>query len=735
MICQFKRLIYPRSLSAGEDGYRIALYQPCEKILDSAGKPVSEVKAVGYCLPTSDSLRYNLKGRWSRNTKHGVQFEVESFEEIISPTRQGILTYLASGQIKGIGPKTAEKIYDAFGQDTLNILDEHPEKLLSIPGISENKLKRICESYLASRGARNVVAFLAPYGITPNRAVKLYQQYGDQTMDIVRHHPYRLCEMVGIGFRTADKIAMSMGFDSLSTERVDEGLLYTLTEAETRGHLCMDRRVFLRQCLKLLDTEGLTEDMAAARATWLLHDGRIIIYQGRVYRLAASQAEKKVANHIRLLLQSRVKELSPSLTSDLEALEQVYSLSLNAEQREAVIASLSNPITIITGGPGTGKTLIQKMILELYRRKNPCGKIVCCAPTGRAARRMEESTGTPASTIHKALGLLAEEDGGYTEPQLLDADLVLVDEASMMDIYLAGHLLQAVPNGSRLILIGDADQLPSVGPGAVLSELIACGEIPVVRLTRIYRQSSGSRIAVNAKLIRSGNLSLEYGDDFQFFESSDLTASANLLEKLYLQETGCFGVDNVALLTPFRQKTETGVNALNERLREIVNPPAAFKPEASFGKHRFRLGDKVMQIKNYEDVSNGDIGRITAVHRDGTDCSVTVDFGDGRIMEYEGNDLEMLDLAYASTIHKSQGAEYQSVLVSLQCAHAVMLVRPLLYTAVTRAKKRVILVGERRALCIAIKRTDTEQRGTMLAARIAEQMNDVREEVRHGHLA
>ena len=239
MICQFKRLIYPRSLSAGEDGYRIALYQPCEKILDSAGKPVSEVKAVGYCLPTSDSLRYNLKGRWSRNTKHGVQFEVESFEEIISPTRQGILTYLASGQIKGIGPKTAEKIYDAFGQDTLNILDEHPEKLLSIPGISENKLKRICESYLASRGARNVVAFLAPYGITPNRAVKLYQQYGDQTMDIVRHHPYRLCEMVGIGFRTADKIAMSMGFDPLSTERVDEGLLYTLTEAETRGHLWM----------------------------------------------------------------------------------------------------------------------------------------------------------------------------------------------------------------------------------------------------------------------------------------------------------------------------------------------------------------------------------------------------------------------------------------------------------------------------------------------------------------
>ena len=237
MICQFKRLIYPRSLSVGDASYMIALYKPCEKLYDSAGNQVAEVKAVGYCLPTADNLRYNLKGQWSRNSRHGIQFEVETFEEIITPTKEGILAYLTSGQIKGIGPKTAEKIFDAFGQDTLTVLDENPEKLLSISGISENKLKKICESYLASRGARDVVAFLAPHGVTPNRAVKLYRQYGDQTMDIVRNHPYRLCEMVGIGFRTADKIAMSMGFDKLSTERVDEGLLYTLMDAETKGHL------------------------------------------------------------------------------------------------------------------------------------------------------------------------------------------------------------------------------------------------------------------------------------------------------------------------------------------------------------------------------------------------------------------------------------------------------------------------------------------------------------------
>ena len=553
-------------------------------------------------------------------------------------------------------------------------------------------------------------------------------------MDIVRNHPYRLCEMVGIGFRTADKIAMSMGFDKLSTERVDEGLLYTLMDAETKGHLCMEKRDFIRQSLKILDTDGLTEEMGAARASWLLHDGRLASYNGRVYRAATAQAEKKVSDRIRVLLQSGKTRLGASLIPELDILETRLHLTLNAEQKNAVITALSNPISVITGGPGTGKTLTQKMILELYRQNHPHGRIVCCAPTGRAARRMEESTGMPAATIHKALGLLAGDDGTYCEPEMLDADLVLVDEVSMMDIYLAGHLLRSIPKGCQLVLIGDADQLPSVGPGAVLSELISCGEIPVVRLTKIYRQSYGSRIAINAKLIRNGNLSLEYGDDFQFFESTDLSASADLIEKLYLREVGSCGVDNVALLSPYRQKTETGVNALNERLREKVNPAAASKREAVFGKRKFRLGDKVMQIKNYEDVNNGDIGYITNIRHDGSDVTVTVEF-DGRIMDYEGNDLEMLDLAYASTIHKSQGSEYQSVIINLQCAHAVMLVRPLIYTAITRAKQRVILVGERRALCIAIKRTDTEQRGTMLAARIAEQMNDVREESFNGYMA
>lgn len=718
LLCQFKRLIYPRSIPAGNSSYMIAVYKPCEAIQDSLGNLLSEFKAVGYCLPTAENLRYNMKGHWSRSAKHGVQFEVDTYDEVIAPTKAGIIAYLTSGQIKGIGPKTAEKIYSLFGTNTLQILDSDPERLLEVPGISSAKLKKISDSYLASRGARDLVAFLAPHGITPNRAVKLYRQYGDDTMNIVRNHPYQLCEMAGIGFRTADKIAMSMGFDKLSPERVDEGLLFTLTESETRGNLCMEKHDFIRQSLKLLETAELSEQMAAARAARLLHDRKIVTYHGWVYRPRAEETERRLAERIFSLQTNYRYRDAEVLESEIEGIEAKLRLSLNEEQRTAVATAVREPLTIITGGPGTGKTLTERALLALYRTRHPTGRVVCCAPTGRAARRMEESTGMPATTIHRALGLLAGEDGNYCEPEALEADLVLVDEVSMMDIYLAEHLLRAIPRGCQLVFIGDADQLPSVGPGAVLSEMIGCGVIPVIRLQKIYRQSRGSRIATNASLIRNGNLSLEYGSDFRFVESSDLVNSADQIERIYLEEAERCGVDNVALLTPFRQKTETGVTALNERLRDKINPPSSEKTEAVFGKRCFRKGDKVMQIKNYEDISNGDIGYVVQIRKDGSDALLTVDFGDGRVVEYENNDLDMLTHAYATTIHKSQGAEYQSVIINLQCAHAIMLVRPLIYTAITRAKERVILVGERRALCIAINRTDTERRGTNLADRI-----------------
>ena len=721
MLCQFERLIYPQNVSSIDAGsFMIAVYRPCENIRDSAGNMVTQVKAVGYCLPIADNLRYELQGHWSKNPKHGVQFEVENYDEVITPTKEGIIAYLSSGQIKGIGPKMAEKIYDAFGLTALDVLDKEPERLLAISGISTAKLKKICDSYLANRGARDVVAFLTPHGITPNRAVKLYKEYGDRAMDIVKNHPYQLCEIAGIGFKTADRIAMSMGFDQLSVERVDEGILYALTDAEGKGHLCMEKHAFIKACLKVLDTPQLTEDMVANRAARLVYSGKLVSYQGNVYRSKTAYAESNLAELLSRQLRSARSHSYGDLDAALDAEELRMKVKFAPEQREAVKMALTQGVSVITGGPGTGKSMILRAILDIYRCQNPGKEICLCAPTGRAARRMEQATGLGASTVHKALGLLAGEDGDYGEPQALDADIILVDEVSMMDIYLAGRLLEAVKSRAQVVLIGDSDQLPSVGPGAVLSEMIASGRIPVVRLDKVFRQNDGSRIAVNAKLIRHGNLSLEYGNDFRFVDSANLSDSASRIAELYMQEVARYGVDNVAMLSPYRQKTETGVNALNEMLRELVNPPDEGKPEVVCGKRKFRVGDKVMQVKNFEDVSNGDIGYIRNIFKFGDETTVCVDFGDGRNMEYDSSELDMLDLGYASTIHKAQGAEYQSVIINLQCAHHIMLTRPLIYTAITRGKDRVIIVGERRALCISIKKTDIEKRGTCLAHRLQE---------------
>lgn len=721
MLCQFERLVYPQSVRTISPGsYMVAIYRPCDKLRDSAGNTVSQIKAVGYCLPTASNLRYNMEGHWSKNAKHGLQFEVDSYEEVIVPTREGVIAYLSSGQIKGIGPKIAERIYDAFGDLTLEVLDKEPDRLLSVSGISQSKLKKICDSYLANRGARDVVAFLAPHGITPNRAVKLFREYGAETMNIVKNHPYRLCEMEGIGFRTADKIAAGMGFDALSTERVDAGLLFTLMEAESRGHLCMEKRAFVKACLKTLDTPQLTEDMVANRAVRMIHGGQLVGYGDMLFRAKTAQAEAHLASMVKRQLISGKAYSYNDLDQELLQEEGKLHIRLAPEQKEAVKVALSSGLSIVTGGPGTGKTLIQKAILDIYRRNNPGNEICCCAPTGRAARRMEQSTGYPASTVHKALGILAGDDGEYGAPEVLDADLVLVDEVSMLDIYLAGHLFDALKYGCQVVLIGDADQLPSVGPGAVLKELIASGKIPVARLDRVYRQSAGSRIAANARLIRHGSVGLEYGSDFEFIDSASISESAQIIADLYLQEIGRYGVDNVALLSPFRQKTETGVNALNEVLRDKVNPPAKGTAEVAKGSRLFRVGDKVMQNRNHEDISNGDIGYIVGIYRSGEECTVRVDFGDGRVADYDTSDLDMLDLGYALTIHKSQGSEYKSVIINLQCVHAVMLTRPLIYTAITRGKEKVIIVGERKALCIAIKRTDTDQRGTCLARRLQE---------------
>ena len=414
MLCQFEKLIYPQCAKTTDiGGYMVAVYSPCEKILDTSGNLVRQIKAVGYCLPIALGIRYDMQGHWSKNTKHGIQFEVENYEEVVIPNRQGIVAYLSSGQIRGIGPVLADRIYDTFGDNTLDILDREPEKFLGVKGISESKLQKIMDSYLANRGARDVVAFLAPHGITPNRAVKLYREYGNKTMEIVKEHPYRLCEMAGIGFATADRIAMSMGFDKLSTERVDEGLLYTLADAEGKGHLCMEKHAFIKACLKILNTEELTDEMLANRAIRLLHTGKLVDYDGNVYRTQTAKAEIHLSDAIiRQSISSHGGQYA-DLEAELDGEEAILKLRLAPEQRDAVKMALTNGLSIVTGGPGTGKTLIQRAILDIYRKNHPNAEICCCAPTGRAARRMAQSTGYPASTVHKALGLIARDDGSY----------------------------------------------------------------------------------------------------------------------------------------------------------------------------------------------------------------------------------------------------------------------------------------------------------------------------------
>ena len=717
MLCQFDKLLYPRVADVSTVDYMIAVYRPLEIIRDSDGDILSQIKAVGYCLPIAENLRYRLNGHWAKHPKHGLQFEVEGYEEVISHTKEGIIAYLSSGQIKGIGPRIAEKIYDAFGQSTLEVLDHEPERLMSIRGISQKKLEKIRDSYLASRGARDVIAFLAPHGVTANRAIKIYREYGTETLDIVRKHPYRLVEMAGIAFKTADKLAMSLGLPAVSPERVDEALMYAISEAEMEGHLCLEKHDFIRRTLRLLETPEITEDMAAGRAFHLVQENRLVCYDHYVYRSATATVENNIAFHITQQMKTTVE---PYEHLDLAIMgeERKLKIRLAPEQRDAVKMALTSKFCVITGGPGTGKTAVQKAILDLYQAKYPEAQIVCCAPTGQAAQRMKESSGLPASTIHKALCIKANPDGSLTEGIMLNADLILVDEVSMMDAFLAERLFAAVPPNARLVLVGDADQLPSVGPGSVLKDIIASGVVPVVRLDHVFRQSAGSRIATNARLIKHGNLSMEYGPDFMFFDSKDLAVSADIIENLYMQEVHKFGVDGVAFLTPFRHKTETSVDAMNARLQALVNPPMPSKPETVFGQIRFRLGDKVMQIKNYEQVNNGDVGYITNITGSENEATVVIDFGDGRVMEYEGEQLKMLDLGYASTVHKSQGAQYKSVIMNLQCAHAIMLIRAIVYTAITRARLRLAIVGERKALCRAIRNTKADQRGTRLAQRI-----------------
>ena len=720
MKCSFSRLLYPKSLEEARDGsYMIALFRPNEKVLDAQGNRLNSIKVVGHFLPTVAGVKVDMAGHWKKDARYGLQFEMESYEEIVGSDKRSIVAYLSSGMIPGIGSVLAERIYNTFGAQTLEVLDQDPSRVSEVLGISKKKCEQFCKAYMETRSARKLINLLAPFNISAPQAVKLRQELGTDAQRLLMEFPYMVFERDLIDFEIADQLAQASGIPQNAPERLAAGLIYALKQAEHEGHLCMHKETFVRRAVNLLRAPQVTWKAVAQRAFEMIKEGRLSLFYDYVYRPIMAKAEEDVATWICDMLHRDSLPYMGDLDDEIDGQQTEMGFTFAEEQRHAIRTALISPICIISGGPGTGKTSIQRAILNIYKKSFPDSNVVCCAPTGRAARRMEQSTGYPASTIHKVLNLTAGEVHELKDIDLLEADLVLVDEVSMMDMLTTWYLFNALPPSCRLILVGDADQLPSVGPGAVLNELLACGQLPAVILDKVFRQSEGSLVAENAQRIRHGVTDLEFGDDFQFWPSAEETQSAQYLMWFYKREVDRYGVDNVALLTPFRKKSKTGVYSLNAALHDTINPASPEKDEIETGQRILRVGDKVMQMKNRDFASNGDIGYICTSKRDSDGILVEVDFGDDRIVAYEdAESLRQVELAYAATIHKSQGSEYDAVLINIQNMHGKMLNRALIYTAETRAKKQVIIVGDWEAVVRAIQTADTKRRNTMLAVRI-----------------
>lgn len=743
MLCTLSKQVWPKDGQESDNGFVIMQYICNESSFENP-EAVNQFGddlngeafyARGYFLPTATAIQYDLKGHWEKNTKNsGYTFVVEMCNENVPLNETGIVTFLTSS-VKGIGMKTARMIYNEFKEETLNVLDENPDALLKIKGISESKLTKIITSYMSCRGARNVIMALVPQGVSADKAMKIYAKYRDDAYNIVLNEPFKLCYVNGISYDVANRIAQKNGLPMDSPDRCKAAMLEVLRQAEyggeyfkhTSGHLCIPYAEWLEKSLHLL---GFVVNMEQLQkyATELATEGRIkyamdpesqspIYY---VYKIKLAKAEQEAADAL-FSLASATNNVNYDVFDEIRLMELKEGFKLAPEQANAVVTGLSNKVAVITGGPGTGKTTIINFIRNIYKKNNPKAKILLCAPTGKAAIRMSESAKAEASTIHRALNILAGDDGEYSEANSLDYDLIIVDETSMLDIYLARTLFKAVKKGAQLILIGDVDQLPSVGPGEVLAEIIASGVIKVAKLIKVYRQDDGSLIALNSYLIKNGNCDLDYDDTFQFIEANSFEEAARTMWNIYMKEQQVVGIDNIMMLTPFRQSTESGVDSLN-KIRDSINKADGVKAEIEIKKKLFRVGDKVLQTKNVDNISNGDIGYITKILSPSSreDARVIIDFGFDRIVEYDVYQMETIDWAYATTVHKSQGSEAPVVIFDILDGHSIMLRRNLLYTAITRAKTRVYIVGQKSAInkAISVGVAPEDHRNTLLAKRL-----------------
>jgi exodeoxyribonuclease V alpha subunit len=691
-----------------------------------------------------ESLR--LTGRWRSHPQYGRQFEVHGYSTVLPATIQGIRRYLGSGLVKGVGPRTAERIVDHFGLDTLTVIEEEPKRLLEVPGLGPKRMKLIATAWDEQKAIKEVMVFLQGVGVSTSLAVRIYKRYGDEAIGVVKAEPYRLAADVwGIGFKTADTIAKQLGIPHDSPERVKAGLAFALSQAsENGGHCYLPRQELVETGVELLDVPAeladrcvgdlVAEDGAVQQAlpVPVPRGGDEVAGAGpapveAVYLPPFHRAEQALANGVLRLRDASGDRLGAFQRVDWDTafswLERTGGTTLAPEQAEAVRLTLTRRIAVLTGGPGCGKSFTVRSIVALALAKR--AKVLLAAPTGRAAKRLAELTGHEAATLHRLLQLRPGEDAAFDRDRPLDADLIVVDEVSMLDVLLANKLVKAVPPGAHLLLVGDVDQLPSVGPGQVLRDLLGSGELPSVRLTRVFRQAQRSGVVTNAHRINAGQHPITRGlDDFFLFADEEPERVADLVVDVVASRLPRrFGLDprrDVQVLCPM-YRGPAGAGALNERLQEALTPARDGLPERRAGGRAYRVGDKVMQVRNNYDkgaagVFNGAVGVITAVDLDDQELEVLLDT-DERVA-YGFDELDELVHAYAVSIHRSQGSEYPCVVIPLTMGAWMMLQRNLVYTAVTRAKKLVVLVGSRRALARAVRTEAAGRRHTALAQRL-----------------
>ena len=663
-----------------------------------------------------------LSGEWTVNPKFGRQFTVSGFEETLPATVYGIEKYLGSGLVKGIGPKFAARIVRAFGAETLNVIEEDPDALLRVPGIGKLRVERIKKSWDEQKEIKNIMLFLQGHDVSTTHATKIYKTYGSDSIRVVKENPYRLADDIwGIGFRTADTIAEKLGVEKETAVRLRSGLLYTLNRLSDEGHCYARRDQLLKTGAELLAVEesvlpAVLDEMVRQDdvKTELIDGEDSAPGETAVYLPPFWFAETGTAKRLKQIFSSpaSVKVKPQGLE---ERIRRVTGLNYDPAQMDAIRCAAGSKILILTGGPGTGKTTTTLGILTAFHQAG--AKILLAAPTGRAAKRLSETTGMEARTIHRLLEFKPPEGCQKNEQNPLEGDVLILDECSMIDIMLMYSLLKAVPDSMTLIFVGDVDQLPSVGAGNVLRDLIDAGVFPVVRLTKIFRQAAASRIITNAHRINRGrmpDLSNGKQSDFFFLEEEDPETAAQEIVRLVKERLPrAYGTRDIQVLTPM-QRGAVGAANLNQVLQAALNADAAGLRR---GGTDYRLHDKVMQIRNNYDkeVFNGDIGTVCRVNTE--DRELTVSF-DGREVLYDVTELDELVLAYAATVHKSQGSEYPIVVMPVLMTHYVMLQRNLVYTGVTRAKKLMVMIGSTKALALAVRNVTVTRRNTMLKERL-----------------